>query len=230
MSIFHSVRAVCGHCGTSNEVERTASVNADRSPEMREAILDGSFQREYCIQCGTVLRLPPHLTYFDLGRNQWVMVEPAESMVRWQQVEVEARKTWDRAFGSGATPQGRELGRTMQVRLAFGWTALREKLLCRDLGIDDVTLEMLKLDLLRDLGDAPIADQTELRLRAGNAESLQFDWLELGSERAIGGFEVPRTDYDEIVADPDEWAELRARFEGALLVDWRRLMFDDAAA
>lgn len=230
MSIFHSVHAICGHCGTRNEVERTASVNADRAPELRQAILDGTFQRETCTKCGTVLRLPPHLTYLDVGRDQWVLVEPADSIGRWKEVEASARKTWDRAFGAGATPQGREMGKTMDVRLVFGWTALREKLLCKELGLDDVTLEMLKLDLLRDMGEAPMTDQTELRLRGGSAETLQFDWLELASERAIEGFEVPRADYDEIAADPDEWAELRTRFDGALLVDWRRLMFADAPA
>ena len=88
----------------------------------------------------------------------------------------------------------------------------------------------LKLDLLRDMENAPIADQTELRLRGGDAQTLKFDWLELASERAIEGFEVPRADYDEIVADAEEWADLRARFDGALLVDWRRLMFADATA
>jgi hypothetical protein len=230
MSIFHSAQAICGSCGTRNLVERTASVNADRAPEYRDAILDGSFQRETCSKCGTVLRLPPHLTYLDIGRNQWVMVEPSDAIKRWQKVEADARKTWDRAFGSGATPQGKELGRTMTVRLVLGWTALREKLLCWDLGLDDVTLEMLKLDLLRDMENAPIADQTELRLRGGDAQTLKFDWLELASERAIEGFEVPRADYDEIVADAEEWADLRARFDGALMVDWRRLMFADATA
>ena len=225
MSIFHSVHAVCGQCGTRNAVERTASVNADRAPELREAILDGTFQRATCTKCGSVLRLPPHLIYLDVGRGQWVMVEPADSIGRWNEVEAAARKTWERAFGTGATPQGREMGKTMKVRLVFGWTALREKLLCRELGLVDVTLEMLKLELLRDMGEAPIADQTELRLRSGSADTLQFDWLELASERAIEGFEVPRADYDAIAADPAEWAELRARFDGALLVDWRRLMF-----
>jgi len=225
MSIFHAVRAICSHCGARNEVERTASVNADRAPELREAILDGTFQREVCAKCGTVLRLPPHLTYLDVARGQWLMVEPADSIGHWKDVEAAARKTWQRTFGADATPQGRELGKTMEARLVFGWTALREKLLCRELALDDVTLEMLKLDLIRDLGNAPIADQTELRLRGGDAGALRFDWLELASERALEGFEVPRSAYDEIAADPDEWAELRARFDGALLVDWRRLMF-----
>ena len=44
MSIFHSAQAICGSCGTRNLVERTASVNADRAPEYRDAILDGSFK------------------------------------------------------------------------------------------------------------------------------------------------------------------------------------------
>ncbi|HIV70059.1 MAG TPA: CpXC domain-containing protein [Candidatus Aquabacterium excrementipullorum] len=230
MSIFHHVQAACGHCGQRNDVARTASVNAGRRPDLRAAILDGSFQRETCVSCGTVLRLPPHLTYIDMARGQWFLVESAEAIERWQTAEKAARETHDRAFGSRAAPHARELGETLRARLVLGWTALREQLWCDELGLDDITLELLKLDLLGDMESAPLADQTELRLVVGDAETLRFDWIELATERPLEGVEVPRSVYDELVAQADDWAGLRARFDGALLVDWRRLTFEATPA
>lgn len=230
MSIFHTAQATCGHCGHVNEVERSASVNADARPDLRDAILDRSFQRQVCAKCGTELRLPPHLTYLDVGRNQWIMADPADTVERWKAAEAEARGIWDRSFGMRAPPHGRSMGLTMRSRLVFGWTALREKILCAELGLDDVTLELLKLAVIRDAGNPPLADQTELRLVAGDAKTLRLDWIELGTERSLEGVRVPRGDYDAIVAAAADWADARAKFDGALFVDWRRLMFEGVAA
>lgn len=228
MSIFHSVKAVCSHCGHANAVQRTASVNADRRPSLRAAILDGSFQQERCTSCDTLLRLPPHLTYLDMARKQWFMVESAEAIVHWQDAESRARTSWDRAFGSRATPHARDMGRGMQCRLVLGWPALREKLIAAELGLDDLALEMCKLGLLQDMEDAPLADQTELRLVAGQDDAIVLSWFELATERTLASFEVPRSRYDEIIEQAEDWAELRTRFDDALLVDWRRLMFAPA--
>lgn len=230
MSIFHPVQAICGQCGHTNEVQRTASVNADRRPDLRAAILDGSFQQESCGQCGTVLRIPPHLTYLDMARKQWFMIDSADRINGFEALEDSARQTWDRAFGSRATPHARRMGEGMTSRLVLGWPALREKLIAFELGLDDVALEMCKLGVLRDMDSPPLADQTELRLVQGNAQALVMAWHELATERVLEAVEVPRSRYDEIITHPDDWAELRAQFDGALLVDWRRLMFANAQA
>ncbi|MDE3011066.1 MAG: hypothetical protein KGI67_09275 [Pseudomonadota bacterium] len=230
MSIFHPAALVCASCGAQNTVQRTASVNADRRPELRAAILDRSFQQVPCDSCGMAMRLAPHLTYLDVRRGQWFMVEPASTIECWQNAEQAAFATWDRAFGSQATPQGRALGEALQARLVLGWPALREKLVCADLGMDDVTLELLKIDLLRDMQAPPLADQSELRLVAGDAALLRFDWMEVASERVFEGLEVARDAYDALVAAGDDWADLRAHFDGTLLVDWRRLLFMEAGA
>lgn len=230
MSIFHTAKATCGKCGHVNDVERVASVNADLRPDLREAILDRTFQREVCAKCGTALRLQPHLTYLDFARGLWVMVEPADTIEKWKQAEADARRTWDRSFGMRASPHGRSMGLSMRSRLAFGWTALREKILCDELGLDDVTLELLKLTVIRDMAAPPLADQTELRLVSGDAKTLRLDWIELSTERSISGVQVPRTDHDAIIAAAADWADARATFDGALLVDWRRMMFDGVAA
>lgn len=223
MSIFHPATMSCPSCGTDTTVQRTASVNADRRPDLRAAILDGSFQAEPCSKCGATLRLPPHLTLLHVRGAQWIMAEPVSLLAQWTQVEDEARATYAETFGDAAPPLARDIGKDLQVRLVFGWTALREKLIARDLGLDDVTLELLKIAVMRSVDGAPLSDETELRLTGGDEVSLDLVWVVAATERVLTGVTVPRILYDGIAADADAWAALRDQFAGKLLVDLRRL-------
>ena len=224
MSIFHPARLICPSCGTVAEVERTASVNADLRPDLREAMLDGTFQAHTCEKCATPLRLPPHLTYLDLGRKQFFMIEPSDMIEDWPTAETAARATFERGFGSGAPAVARRMGEGITPRLVFGWPALREKLRCHDLALDDTTLEMLKMSIMVNVDKPPIADQTELRLVGGTEEALEFEWFESASERSIVGLSVPRDIYDDVRENADAWEDVRGKFDGQMLVDLKRFV------
>ncbi len=230
MSIFHPAALTCAHCGTEAAVDRSSSVNADLRPDLRVAILDGSFQATDCPSCGARLRLPPHLTYLELGRDIWIAVEPASRIEEWNTVESEVAAVYDHAFGSGASPAARALTGSLQPRLAFGWPALREKLLAADLGLDDITLELLKMAIIRQVDDSPLADETELRLTGGADGTLEFTWFHQVSEEQLAQLDVPREAYDDIVADAEAWAPVRETLEGVFLVDLRRFIAGPAAA
>src|SRR3954447_17977281 len=171
MSIFHTATLICGKCGTPAEVSRVASVNADRRRDVRAWILDGAFQATTCAKCGAQLRLPPHLTYLELRRNSWIAAEPVTMLETWPQVEQEVSGVYARAFGDEAPPHARELGEGVQARLVLGWPAFPEKLICSDLGLDDVPLDLLKMLIMREVDGPPMADETELRLICGDAET-----------------------------------------------------------
>jgi hypothetical protein len=224
MSIFHPADLKCPNCGTIFETQRNASVNVDRRPDLRDAILDGSFQKENCSKCGTEMRLPPHLTYLNLGRKQWIMVEPVSLLEQWPAAEEDARATYAETFGDQAPPSARQLAKDLQHRLVFGWPALREKLIARDLGLDDITLELLKAAIMRDVPKPPLADQTELRLADGDAEKLNFVWVIAETEQPVAALPVPREIYDDVAGDAEAWAPLRSQFEGKFLVDLKRLI------
>lgn len=223
MSIFHPANLICPNCHTETEVQRNASVNADRRPDLRAAILDGSFQSVACGKCGTALRLPPHLTFLNLGRQQWIMAEPAGMLEQWPEAEADARATYAETFGADAPPAAQKLAKNLQARLVFGWPALREKLIARDLGLDDVTLELLKIAIMKEVDKPPIADQSELRLVGGDAETLNLLWVVAETEAPLAALPVPREIYDDVAGDVDAWAALRAEFDGKLLVDLKRL-------
>jgi hypothetical protein len=224
MSIFHTRTAICGKCGNKVGVDRTASVNADRRPDLRAALIAGTFQAVKCGKCGTEMRLPPHLTYLDLGHGQWIAAEPAALIDQWPEAEAEAQKAYDVAFGEEATPAAREIGEELKPRLVFGWPALREKLIADDLGLDDITLELLKMAIMRDVDEPPLADQSELRLFGGDETVLRFAWIDTRNEQHLVELDIPREIYDDVAGDAEIWATARAQFEGKLLVDLRRLL------
>src|SRR5678815_2165427 len=74
MSIFKTVELPCPTCATRVSLELVHSVNADRRPDLRQAVLDGTFQREQCPACGLAFRVEPEFTYIDVGRGQFVTV------------------------------------------------------------------------------------------------------------------------------------------------------------
>lgn len=230
MSLFHPAIMTCPNCGTETEVERNASVNADMRPDLRAALLDGSFQAEDCPKCATPLRLPPHLTLLDISHGLWIMCRPIEALDSWPTEEAEAHEVFDTAFGPTAPAAAREIGAELDARLVFGWAALREKLLARDLELDDVTLELLKAAIMRDVDHPPMADESELRLIAGDDATLSFAWIVAATEERLALLDVPRDTYDDLEDDDEAWAPLRERLESHLLVDIRRLTAGPAGA
>ena len=225
MSLFVYARSICGQCGAVAEQDLSASVNADRRPDFRQAIIDGTFQAVGCAECGAAMRLPAHLSYLDVGRGQWILTEGIDHLPEWRAVEAEARDIFDRSYGSAAPPIAREIGGELTPRLVFGWPALREKLICHELELDDVTLELLKIAMLRTIPDPPYADAHELRLTGGEDDVLRFSWVEAESESRLGSLDIDRGVYDDIVGDPGGWSALRGDLVGGFFVDLKRLIF-----
>jgi endogenous inhibitor of DNA gyrase (YacG/DUF329 family) len=234
MSMFDTAIATCPNCGTEAALEVVLSVNADRRPDLRVEILEGTFQAVPCPKCGTQVRLEPEFIFFDLGRKQWIVVHPTDAVDGWAEAEQHARAIFDESFGAGAPPQVRELTEGIAPRIVFGWPALQEKLLCADLALDDATLELLKLAILRvDGSGLAVSAAHELRLAGGDAANLRLDLLHGPTEAPEKRLDLPRQAYDDIADDPAPWQALRAQIAGGLFVDMARMFrgaSDDAPA
>ena len=224
MSIFLPVDARCTKCKTAVKSNLAASVNADRRPDLRQAILERTFQSMVCPKCGTQIRLPAHLTYIDMGRNQWILVEGAEQIAQWREVEAAADSLYSRAFGREAPPLQRSMGKTMVPRLVFGWAALREKLLAQAAGLSDVVLELLKISVLRNVPGPPMSDTTELRLIGTEGAQMKLRWIEGATEKGIADLPLDRALYDDLAGNLAPWAELKGDLEAGLFVDMKRIL------
>lgn len=234
MSILNPIILACPRCGTATSFESVQSVNADRRPDMRAAILQGDFQRKTCASCGESFRLDAGFIYVDLGRHQWIAAQPVTAVDTWNQRESDVRELFETAYGAKAPALVRQLGAGLVPRLVFGWSALREKLIAAEAGIDDTVLELLKMAMLRNLTSTPFSADTTLRLIGFDKKSLVTAWVRNPDDALAGAKTVPRDLYDDIVADlakgeGSAWAPVHAEFVGTLFVDCDRMLVHTGA-
>jgi hypothetical protein len=222
MSLFQNVTLACPGCSTPVAFELVASVNADRRADLREAILDGSFQRETCPSCDTVFRAEPQFSYIELGRRLYIVVWPLALRSDWPARVAQSEQAFALAYGKEAGPEAQELAAGVALRTVFGWPALREKLIAVQAGVDDATLELAKLSVLRRLVRAPLPGRLELRLIGRHDEMLQMAWVDAHSGRAEQALEVEATLIAQIEADAPAWQALRDELLSSPLVDFQR--------
>jgi hypothetical protein len=201
-----------------------ASVSAVRAPELRAQILDGSFQIHRC-SCGGSVRFETELSYQDLERKQWIVHHPYPKLAEWGQLEDQAQRLFDLAFGEAASRTAQELGQGISPRVVFGGTALREKLLARELELDDVTLECVKLALMKREQLIPKTGE-ELRFAGLREGALEIAHMAPARMQILGVYGVGRGFYDEVAADTAAWSRMREQLEGGPFVDAQRLYLD----
>lgn len=223
MSMLRPLNVTCPSCQVDFAMEAAVSVNADRRPDLREAILSGAFQVQTCPHCAASFRLDPQLNYLDIGQGQWISAQPLSRLREWIEDEDEAVATFDKAYGASAGASAREVGQGLVPRLVFGWPALREKIVARSHQLDDVALELSKLAIIDGLKDQPLAAGNELRLEAVQGDAFQMNWVKAQTETVVERMQVPRELYDGIVAAPQAWAKVRAALQTGPFVDIQKL-------
>ena len=224
MSLFHPTNVYCPSCNALVSMDAVGSVNADRRPDLREAILDNTFQEATCSECGASFRLQPEFNYLDVEHGHWIAGLPASKMPDYLEVEDEARSLFEASYGAGAPQSARDVGDGLDMRVTFGWPAIREKLLIRKLNLDDLVLETLKLDLLRRLPEAPLEPGVELRLRGlGEDGGLEFVWIRSDTEEVLGAFVAPRELYQAVEENETGWAQVRGELANGPFIDMQKL-------
>jgi CpXC protein len=231
MSIILTTTAECPDCGATATLDYPASINADRRPDLRDAILDRSLFTLPCPSCAAVMSFDPHITYLDVARRQWILADSADELENWPNAENSATEVYDLAFGAEAPDAARAIGARLSPRLVFGWPALIEKLLCETLGLDDVAVETLKLALLKEGPARTLDPSLKLRLVGQDDNALTFAWLDAVSGMERDRMRVPNTAYTLVKGDKESWAPVAALLAGRMFVDVNRVLRGpDAAA
>lgn len=225
MSLFRSLTLRCPSCGTEQPFDAVHSINADRRPDLRVAILDDDFQRVNCSHCNAPLRLDPDFTLLDQAQGLWISASPLSGLGQWQALEARARETFDEGYGPGASQGAQAIGAKLALRVTFGWAGLREKLFAADQGLDDVTLELCKLAIMRSGAPVQLQRDTELRLIGVDGGELVFAWMLSSDESTDAEMRVGRALYGEIAEDSaGNWAKLRAKLTAGPFVDINRVL------
>lgn len=222
MSRTHTANLTCPECQSPVRIEVYASVNCDRHPELREQVLDGSFQTKAC-ECGVQLCLEAkELSWLDATRKQWLVIRSNADLPDWQEHEQATAELFETALGSKAPAVAQEIGEGMSPRLVFGLPALREKLLLRDLELDDSIVECMKLQLMKHQGIVPQAGH-DFRMTARDGDALHFEVLDTEARATVQGFGVPFSLYEETDGNRAAWQHLLDQLQAGPFVDVQRL-------
>ena len=224
MSVFRYETVECPACGTPVQFELVLSVNADRRPDLRDHIIAGSFQRRPCPSCGTEFRVDPEFTYMDLGHGQYIGVWPVAKRGDWKACGARTAETFEAALGKGASPEARKLGAKLEPRAVFGFPALVEKIIAKAADIDDRTLELAKVMVLRHGGETPVPGRRELRLVEAGTEHVVLAWVRPADGEVEKAIRVPRTLIADIDAEPEPWKAMRESVGEGIVVDFQREM------
>lgn len=203
-------------CGATVSVFCADSINAERHPHMRDAVLARTLHVFQCEACLGRIVVDKPFVYVDLARRQLYGVHPAHERAH-ERVHGEALMAmWARTLGPEAGVAARSLfrGDSFHVRLCYGAEELREKLVAHDAGLRDLVVEAIKAEVLASSPELRAADVIALRL-----DEVRDDVLVFLCERATDppslldrAITVDRARYDELAAVP--WTELCARMPG----------------
>lgn len=237
MSTLVPWTVTCAACGLSQEAEVADSVHVSGRPDLRDAILEGSFHRFMCARCGVFTTIERVLAYTDFDRWHWFVVVPRDEVraaPHWVDFE---RSAFDATMVTGCPPWvASEWGPRMIRRVVFGLASLREKLIAFDQGIDDRVLEILKWDIHMSYG-LPLEVERELVLVGIEPDAWTFAYRGGAASRgAEGTLVVSPNRYVELAAADDlraRWPELFTSSvvdQRAMLAGLERAASDRAAA
>lgn len=175
MSVFEDRAIKCPHCKAENVCNVALSLSGVRAAKAIQAIRDGSFQRFNCTACQREFVADGPLIYIDFERKHWIGVFPRVAEVSWRMLEQQPMDSFRRSMIDFAPKIARIQAEGFTIRTVFGLTALAEKLVCLDAGIDDRLLEALKLDILRSQKGLVFNPDTRPVLTKVTDDTLVFD-------------------------------------------------------
>ena len=212
MSIQETQKLACPSCKQSIEVEVFQSLNPSRQLDAVDSILENRMQTGTC-QCGQMVRAEPEFIYMDLKNKLCIAAFPSAAYEKRKIYEEKAQTTFNKAFGAMTQVEG------VRNRVTFGWPAFREKVLAQTKGISDVDLELAKIALIKESGEAPSLS-TSLRLLEVTQTDLVLGWHEnLPPYTVTSGLNLNKSILDHIRDNPENWAPLRNEMDQGLFID-----------
>jgi hypothetical protein len=223
MSTFVPSTIRC-RCGEEYSVEVANGLHISLRPDIRQAIFDGTFHKFACPRCGMTTLVDRLLSFTDFPRRQWFTIAPSNGLPWRRKWLAVANESFVATAVNNAPPIVVQWGTEMTRRLMFGLAALREKLVIGDAGLDDRVIELLKIQLIRDLRDTFSVDHY-FHLVAVHGDELVFERTH--RDGIIRSFAIPRALYDDLAASAELPQLIATAFPDGLLIDHRAMLAPD---
>lgn len=218
-------------CGERYLVEVANGLHISARPDVRQQILDGTFHRFHCPNCGATTQVDVLLAFTDFPKRQWFTIAPSAALPhRKRYIELANQGFAQTMQAPTAPPLVKQWSGEMTRRLMFGLAALREKLTTFDAGLDDRAIELLKIQLLRDLRGNFAADDY-FHLVAVSDGELMFE--KRHTDGMIRKLPIPRRLYTDLATQPNLGELIEQAFPDGILFDYRAIFAphaDDVAA
>ena len=220
MSTFFPMMVACPACGHTEEQTVAQSIHGPRLPAAVDDILSGRFQRVECTACGARFEMDAPLVFLDFEQKIWIAMYPRAWESRWEELEQETLASVRRNTLEKAPPVVKEMIQGFRIRTVFGLNALREKLLCFFNQLPDEALEVLKLQIVREVPGAGFSASQKPRLIRLEDGQLHFELVAGGQPKSLA---LPRDRIDALILDPLSWAQAHSAVTGPAYVDLGRL-------
>jgi hypothetical protein len=210
----HEVRC---RCGATVSVFCADSINAERHPHMRDAILSRTLHVFQCAACLGTITVDKPVLYVDLAHRQLYAMHPASERALERQHGDELIEVWSKSVGDTAGAAARALwgGGSFHVRLCYGLEELREKLVAHDAGLRDLVIEALKAEAMAQAEELQKLGVITLRFDGVRDDGQLVFVAECATDPPTlleVGLVIDRARYDALAAL--SWQELLAKFPG----------------
>ena len=217
MSTRTPTQITCAPCGASMMVTLFDSISADRLPDARKWVLERSLMSATCT-CGVTTRVEHPTLFVDMGRGWWIDLAIERRRATFPDSERETRAQFAAAFDTTKFPPAIAAMRdNLRVRVVFGLDELREKLLCSEHELEDVYLEILKLELF--VARPELLANGFVRLILDDVTDGALDFVGLGPGREIARLRVLRAAHDAMAGRRSELASTYPALFGGCYVN-----------
>ncbi|MDD6483112.1 MAG: CpXC domain-containing protein [Clostridiales bacterium] len=188
MSLNSKQSIRCPHCSEQCEVTVWNSITADDSADLKQDLLSGKVNMFNCPSCSYAALMPSPLLYRDNARRLMISFYPCND-------PIVCAKLFDDVQNSSKASGELEKLWGYNLRFVTDYNALLEKILIFDNGMNDKTIEVIKLMIL--MQDADKSDRRTCRFGKVQNGAIEF-MVHDSVENQIYTSSVPEDTYNTL--------------------------------
>ncbi len=214
MSINHKESVRCPGCSQMQDVTVWSSITVSDSPDLKADLLAGKINMLNCASCGARALLPVPLLYHDEEKKLMISFVPCNDPKQKTELLLEMQNNYRK------DPELQKLT-DYNLRLVTEYNALLEKILIFDQGMNDKTVELIKIMIL--MQEPEKMDHRTAMFGKADGKEIEF-FVQDHKDGMCYTSRVPKTTYEVL------WDELRKSGVKNKSFQWEEIDADYGAA